>query len=274
MEMEYGKGGGPHFTTYRTYYIIRTVHLDGFDESDESVQYEVTTGVGRHFVLRRPSLLASRNLDISYSWYRNSNQVTPDATHFVTADGDLVVTGVKTGDFGTYKLMASSNDLTEIVSKEYTVNDNGLSPPLQNSVSIIYFPTDRTIIETLMPHDEVFDCVTSLGSKDDVRIRWFLNNQVISGSEVGMATSLNGRRLVISNPSGFTRGEHKLECRAETAMGRSSDQKAIYLTFISRPVLKELAKEVHRTVGSNLSLKCGVKRKNPSDIKWYKNGLM
>uniref|UniRef100_A0A8R1IAV5 Uncharacterized protein n=1 Tax=Caenorhabditis japonica TaxID=281687 RepID=A0A8R1IAV5_CAEJA len=254
--------------------IEQVLDLDGFDESDESVQYEVTTGVGRHFVLRRPSLIASRNLDISYSWYRNSNQVTPDATHFVTADGDLVVTGVKTGDFGTYKLMASSNDLTEIVSKEYTVNDNGLSPPLQNSVSIIYFPTDRTIIETLMPNDEVFDCVTSLGSKDDVRIRWFLNNQVISGSEVGMATSLNGRRLVISNPSGFTRGEHKLECRAETAMGRSSDQKAIYLTFLSRPVLKELAKEVHRTVGSNLSLKCGVKRKNPSDIKWYKNGLM
>lgn len=86
--------------------------------------------------------------------------------------------------------------------------------------------------------------------------------------------SMNGHRLTISNPSAFTRGEHKLECRVEAAMGRISDQKAVYLTFISRPVLKDMPKEIQKSVGSSLSLKCSVKRKSISDIKWYKNGLM
>ncbi|ULT96732.1 hypothetical protein L3Y34_004937 [Caenorhabditis briggsae] len=255
--------------------VVRSKYLDDFDASDESAQYDVLAGIGRHFVLRTPRLLSSRNLDISYSWIKDdSNQVTPDATHFVTANGDLVVTSVKRDDFGTYKLMASSDDLKEIVSKEYIVKDNGMAPSLQNTLSIIYFSPERTIVESSMPHDEKFDCVTSFEAKDDVRIRWFLNGQPITGSEVGIKTTMNNRRLIISNPSGFTRGEHKLECRADAAMGRTSDQNSAYLTFISRPVLKDLPNEIHKKVGSSLTLKCGVKKKSSMDIKWYRNGLM
>ncbi|CAB3409107.1 unnamed protein product [Caenorhabditis bovis] len=257
--------------------IIRSKYLDDFDGSDESIQYEISTGIGRHFVLRRPKLIASEGLDVNYSWFKDdSQQVTSNGTHFVTSEGDLVVTDVRKSDFGEYKLIANSDDLSEIVSKAYIVTDNGMSPPLQNSLSIIYWPSDRTIVESKMPKDVHFDCSTSFGSGDDVRINWFLDEVPISGSEIGVKMTLNNRRLTISNPSGFSKGEHKLECKADASMGRTFDKKATYFTFIEHPVLKDLPSEVRRPIRGSVSLKCGLKRnkgQNNASIKWFKNGV-
>ncbi|CAD6191275.1 unnamed protein product [Caenorhabditis auriculariae] len=248
-------------------------YLDGFDENDESISYELTTSVGRSFILRRPRLLASSDLDVVFSWFKDDRQqITSSSSHYITHNGDLIVTEASRSDFGTYKVVASSEDLPEVVSKTYLVTDNG-DDYTPEAFSIIYFRPKKLFIEKSSPKEEVFDCVTS--TKENVGLTWFLDGIMLTGTEPGVFLKSANRRLVLTNPTSFTAGQHKVECKAQASMGRVQDKKFVDFTFIGKPVLKKLPSEISQHLHGEVNVKCAVKKGKfvPVKVRWFFNGV-
>ncbi|PAV92252.1 hypothetical protein WR25_09019 [Diploscapter pachys] len=248
--------------------------MDDFDAAGPTPNYDVSTSLGLSVILKRPRLIASSKLDVNFAWYKDDAQVYTNNTHFVTSTGDLVIVGITRNDFGNYRLIASSESFTDIVSQEYSIKDVGDSNRPQMSemaISIVYFTPDQTILASTLGKKEHFDCVPNTGK--NVHISWLLDGKILSSSEVGVSMLHNNRRLVMTNPASFTKGEHKLECRIEATSGRIFEQKFSTINFIAPPILRPLPTETRRPIHSTIDLRCSMKKKSsPAIFTWYFNG--
>ncbi|PAV70404.1 hypothetical protein WR25_06439 [Diploscapter pachys] len=143
--------------------------MDDFDATDPTPNYDVSTSLGLSVILKRPRLIASSKLDVNFAWYKDDAQVYTNNTHFVTSTGDLVIVGITRNDFGNYRVIASSESFTDIVSQEYSIKDVGdLNRPQMSemAIAIVYFTPDQTILASTLGKKEHFDCVPNTGSTD------------------------------------------------------------------------------------------------------------
>ncbi|VDO33962.1 unnamed protein product [Haemonchus placei] len=129
----------------------------------EQVVYAV---VGGHFVIKRPSLIASSESlrDIAYWWYNGDTQVYSNGSYYVTSRGDLVVVDASWSSFGNYKVIASIDGLGEAVSDIFTVIQQESAMEPLGTLFIVYLSEDKTVYfsESSQNPLESFDCVASI----------------------------------------------------------------------------------------------------------------
>uniref|UniRef100_A0A7I4YSC4 Basement membrane-specific heparan sulfate proteoglycan core protein n=1 Tax=Haemonchus contortus TaxID=6289 RepID=A0A7I4YSC4_HAECO len=256
---------------------VTVQYFDGFESSglSEQVVYAV---VGGHFVIKRPSLIASGESlrDIAYWWYNGDTQVYSNGSYYVTSRGDLVVVDASWSSFGNYKVIASIDGLGEAVSDIFTVIQQESAMESLGRLFIVYFSEDKTVYFSGSSQNplESFDCVASI--KDGTRIRWFLNGAVISGAEAGVELSQNNRRLTLMVPDALDkdRSEHELGCKVDAASGVLFDQKSLKIRIVEEPILKPSQAEKLSPLGSRLAIPCSPRKLSavPLRIQWYFNG--
>ncbi|VDM62679.1 unnamed protein product [Angiostrongylus costaricensis] len=232
--------------------------LDGFEESDFSDRV-ISVNEGGYFVIRRPKLIASDDPlpNTEYFWYNGDNQVSSNASHYVTSRGDL----------GTleYKLDCKVDSSSGVLFDQKSLVMNVIDIPLLK-------PLPREILQPL-GSTLTISCSRKRRRDASSTIRWYFNGreiatkksklvvQELSQEDYGIyqcetSNDAGSSMNTIWVKEGMTPGGVSGTCK----FSRSEDEQieeAVSETGFGAPVITISPKDVSFVVGSKtLKLQC------------------
>ncbi|XP_072152898.1 uncharacterized protein zormin isoform X1 [Bemisia tabaci] len=174
-------------------------------------------------------------------WYLNNAEIAPSSRVQISEDADgthkLYITDVKPEDRGVYTVKAI-NSLGEVkcfshlIVKENTTLDSKPSSDIQleEKLSIPAFIemfSDKTVpVEGSVK----FEC--KVVGKPAPKIKWYFNNEPVSGSNFLVSTS--GDRQILTIPEVRTEDQGKISCIAENEAGKTSCDAHLIVEDIGR----------------------------------------
>ncbi|VDK47907.1 unnamed protein product [Anisakis simplex] len=256
--------------------LVYVLYINGFllDEDDE-----VRVGSGNAFILRAPPLNASSHLNLSWKWFFEDAEIVINYTHYITSQGDLLVTD-STSRFGAYRCLVSANGHTFNSPVQYVLqgerfNERSTAGEFSSSFGIIYSPLDATYrVGDSKSVD--FDCVPSRWD-NDVSIEWQLNGVSLEEDNDNIKLSNGRRKLSIESPHLIAQNDNALiTCTAIDHLSQQTDSVDAQLHIIRRPVIDRSAfrRKVSQSEGHAIKLPCSVVGVPEPTVHWYRNGVL
>ncbi|KAE9550691.1 hypothetical protein FO519_006092 [Halicephalobus sp. NKZ332] len=251
---------------------LTVLYLNSFEQQEPSF-YRKTVTAADYFLLEPPRLIASPSLKVSWRWFFEGHEVSVNDTHYISADGSLVVLQAS-GRFGSYQLKVDSEKGSAFSEKYIIEEDTEYSP--KPEFMIVQRPKDVVVNAADFP-SATFECVPSLSGRYPAEIRWLLNGEplVVDGREV--RTEYSNRRLVIRNVVSLVgKSVHsvRIRCEAKTGDENLMEYAEAHLEVIEAPQInrESLPSELNLRAGDPLKLLCKTSKAWPrAKFGWYFN---